>query len=1149
MKKIIFLISVLFFFNNITITNCETLNWLKDKKGIHNGFNVCASVIIGAFIVGTPVFLIVKLILDHVNNQNKEKQQIQEAQKRISKKNEMMKQNSVTNGASSPKSTTSDSYNSSKMLREVIERTPSLDKIFVNNNNNNNNSNSNNNSSTSSTPGNQSPPIGGGGGGSVVDPNNASSNLSSPTSLSPNSTRKNNNSKVENSLVNLKNNATLDIHSTEVVQTYLIKKECEPQLLVVDGVNQLLFCPPSPVLSTFGKSTIGASNSGNNRNSEVSPILEASFFNGTGVRRSTIIDENDPQQIQNKQKNKELIDSIDSLMNATLTSSQQYQLRKLSNASSTTSHQNHYSPNIQSGNNTPTRQSVLIQQGPLNTSNSSNGGSNQNSGFRPKSLTMSQNISLLNYLSTNVMPKDYQWGCIVQRLLELFQAYLIYTNNQSSHGKYTDSTTTSQATFSSLNQFEMAISSYSDSEKIKKRISTINDQRYFSPITFELYNKIVQTHEFIRQSKRTSERDVTGIIGIFSILVPPLFRSLSKYYDQDSSNQDFLEKLKTFERTKSNLQEFTSLSLLASYQSKKLVHKISTYNLIDYLKTLTPISYKANTFNTLFSIVDQVMGISDEIDKILFQCEEFKKELFLQTQPQPLPTQISSPSSNYSKSRGSQSIPIDHDILDMVKLDLLQKPSSPPPPPPQQQQQSQQLECAIDINDCLPQTPNIQSSTKPFIPPIKVQQQQSSQMSPQITPRTGGVRYSPRLQTLPSPRPSPRLHSQSSPRIQLQQSSPRHSPRLQPQNISPRPVYELNKMDDDLKFLDFLNTNNNSINRSICNKLDEVDFKIKTKPTDQSNNNNNNNNGGNGDFNLQKQKNILSSCYSSLESCLNLFSLTDRFPSKCKADSIPIIKLLLSTLQNLEDYVDTGISIEQMITLDFMEWANNYSKTITSLNNTLIKNYQNFNNSPKVVSPNIQSINNNTNNNNINNNNTNNTSRLSKIRTLSTPFGIPASVVENNNNNNNNSNNNSINGGNSPRYNSNGGSGNSPNVSPRLGSMNNIEEEELGMNNNDCLILRRIREFKIPNVLERSQHLIDLSQECVMITILSCFSLCYKELNSVAQKSPSTIPQLPQLTDDKQTVEFFNNSLSIFLSSIRTSIFCTTLLLSPVYFP
>ncbi|EGC30839.1 hypothetical protein DICPUDRAFT_99406 [Dictyostelium purpureum] len=1094
--KLIILILLLFF---IFINNAkgESFKDFLARGNVHSGFNVVAGMTIGSFVIGTFLFIIVKVVLDHCESEDKEKRQVKNAQKRINKKNEMInKQNSL-------RSSSHDTYSSTKMLREVIERNPSLDKIF-----------------TSSTPNSSSPPsspnrrsgdfsssVNNNSSGTTIVNKSGGDDNGSPVSISPHNQRKesqsgvilttaganessnggsighNSSSPITSST--LKDNATINIHHhhhhhhhhSEEQQSYYIQKECEPQPIDpnVDSIASL--SPPSLVSSTFGRS----SNSSNrHRSSDVSPILQHDFFN---QQKRSLANNSEVANALEKQMF-EIIDSIEILMNSPPPTQNQ--------------HQNQSPPIIEYPvSSSPNRESITLNHN-LNASTSS---------FRPKSTT----LSLLGYLSSNTLPKD-PWNLIVQRLLELCSSLLFLNNNNNTNsnisGMSNNSTINIQNIFTSLSQLELAISNFSDKEKEKKRISNvINDQRYFSPITFELYHKIIPMHEYLRNRNYSNakERENIGIANIFDIVMPTLFRSFNKYFDEDLEN-----KKKSFNRAKFNISDFTSISLLTTYQTKKITHKTSMFNLIEFVRALSPISYKCNSFSTLYNVVDQYHGMADDIDKILFQCDEFKKEIIEQT----IPPQ----SLQHSKSiRSSFGVPnVDQEILDMVKLELFQMKESPNSQSP-----------------TIQPVKNSTSSNKPN-EPFNNSNNNSNSNSNNLNGASSPKLSSPRITSLPIT------------------SSPKQSPR----DLN-------NKLDDDLKFLDFLGSNNNAINKSVNNRFETIDLYLNPSIKSGS------------VISLEKQKNVISSSYKSLESSLNIFSSSEKFSNKFKTDSIPVIKLLLLTLSGLQDYFETGISIEQMPSVEFLEWLTNYTKITTSLNNLIIKNSNNLNNNGNNLSSSQQQLQSPplSSSQQLNNQqpqpqpssqqppqqkptniNLTNLAQRSKIRALSSPFGSPIlSPVDSNGvgsigNINNSSHSprgaSSLNPSQSPRNYSGSSPRQSPRYSPRqsprfLNNNSTNPDEEMNLNNNDCIILRSIKEFKLPTIVERCQAIVEASQESVMITTLASFALCYKELKEISNSLNNS--------NNDEKLESFNEPIGVFLSSIRTTIFCISSIISPVY--
>ncbi|GAM19314.1 hypothetical protein SAMD00019534_024890 [Acytostelium subglobosum LB1] len=615
---------------------------------------------------------------------------------------------------------------------------------------------------------------------------------------------------------------------------------------------------------------------------------------------------------------------------------------------------------------------------------------------RPKSSKLFQNAALLTLLSSNTVPKDH-WHSIVSRILELAMTYW-------SPPKYD-----THASLTALNQIELSLCGFSEQEKLNKQVQTIDDQKYFSPIIFEIYGKVLPLHEFIRVRPARIEKDITGVMGVYVIVLHSLFNSFSNW----------MHELASFDVRKANLDENKQILLqcLASESpSKEYMHQLSMNYLIDYIRNILFYSVRDYNGSSLYKIVDHYHGIADDIDKLLFEHEmlvDFEH--------------MNSFGSNGS--RGSQQIGMDgatsvdyHDIMITVSA------------PPEESTIIQVVE-----NNMLRQ-------------------------------------------------------AKSSNSLRFDLSTTGEAPDV-------IVIEEVNIM---------------TIITSVTNRLSQIDFHLAELPQPRP------------EFpfstmvTLEQQKTILSSCYNHLHTSLEIFAASDSFSAKFKIDTIPVLRMMLSTLNTLEEHVENGVSIADLPAGDLLEWTSTFTKIATSLNNLVLKNSSILLASQIVdlslgvnspTSPNFQSS-------RLARSSSSN-SRQSR-RSVGSPIGSPPGLIS--------------------------------------FLMANEQQQQLQLQQQQQQLLLHDQHQPqqqqqqqqggyedgdgvgvgsvptLPPQRERCSQVVQLSQDSVMLTTMSTFALCTKGI-----PSGSLPPPLIKVS------KYFADSVGVFLASIRTNIFCTYILLNPIY--
>eukprot|EP01133_Synstelium_polycarpum_P007842 gene7842-9203_t len=541
---------------------------------------------------------------------------------------------------------------------------------------------------------------------------------------------------------------------------------------------------------------------------------------------------------------------------------------------------------------------------------------------RPKMNSLAQNVSLLNLLSSNTIPKDH-WHCIVSRILELSMSFWSskYDGNNA---------------LGSLNQIELALSAFSEQEQIKKQVSTMDEQRYFSPIIFEMHSRLLPLMEFIRSKTTKSDRDINGVLGIYAIILPSLFNSFSNWVNEVSSSC----RKKEMMDSRNNI-----LGKMADTREKHYLHKINIYYLIEYIRNMMFYSYKNYNGSTLYIIVDQFHGIADDIDKILFDTESYEDFEHLQT------------IASMSDQDGSSS-------------------------------------------------------------------------------------------------------SSGSERSELKSSS----------------LSAISQRTDD-GFVEIIS--------SISSRFRKIDTCLADLPQEEP--------PLKGSLlTLAQQKSIISSCFNHLQTALSIFAASDSFSPKFKVETIPVLKMLLSTLNTLEEHIDAGISVGDLAPGDLLEWTSTFTRISTSLNNLVLKN-SSILLASQLVDMCIESV-----------------SQPALHKPLanhkkapSSPFGSPAihsfllaSRID------------------EPAFAPISSDQPSSGPAPTGGA-------EHGPH--------------LPPHRERCAQLVQLSQDSIMMTVMAAFSLVPKEARSAAA------------TPLNNVVDYFTDSLGVFFSAIRTNVFCTYILLNPIY--
>ncbi|KAF2077303.1 hypothetical protein CYY_001369 [Polysphondylium violaceum] len=977
-KQILYCLII--FLNVISLVNGKTFSeWITQGESLKYGWTSSAGSTIAGVVVGTPVFFIVKFFIEKLDERKRQENEIKKLESKINRKSMSMgtvdpppsRRATISNG---------DTYGTTKMIKEVIEG-----KSF-----------------NIQTPGGTSI-----GGSPISTPQQSqgtpldSSGVVKCSSFNSTSTPGNRDSTIITNMPQFNDRQSLNMSinsngqhiSTPPHSSFLIMKSSQggAPLLIdhSDSINKLL-TPPSPVLSTFGKSSMSS-----RINSDPSPILSPDFFTNLkrtlGDNKKSIVNQqvNGHPQIQK-------LDHIKSSSSLTYSDSNKDEQETISASEEEECAVSGADVNFlhQSSNNIPTNNRSRI--------------------------SMSQNLSLLTYLSSNTIPKDH-WNCLVYRVLELCNSFWFshkFDGNQS-------------LTF--VNQIELALSGFSDHEKMKKSLKSGNDEYYTSPVVEQVYQQLSILYQYISLKKVRVDKDIISIFGIFSIMLPSLFGSFSKWMDENTTKNN----LQNLGYTRKNIIEFSSIPLSNSYRDKKVSHKFSIYFLIDYIRTLLYQNIENSNGITLYKIVDKYHGIADDIDKILYQSKDFKDDLL----------------NNFSEKR---------DLRGSTTY-------------------SQNR-----INNNNGSNTSLISNTN---------SNPNSTIRNQILdlPFGGGGVSKPMFTVINN------------------------------QNNSVVSEFEVLSLSDDGEnnIEDFnnspnnnLNNNNNNVSMSIINRFNQIDYHLK----------NNQNNKGKS-ISLAQQRSIISLCRKHLDTTLNIFTSSEKFNNKFKVECIPVIKLLQSTLENLEDNLETGISIELLPVGEFIEWVTSFSKISTTLNNLIIKNSSNIsiikekeneqsnsplNNSPKLTSS-IKINNTNTNNNN-NNNYKPSSSPMTKIRYKLSPFGSPVSTT-------------------TFLSTSNPGAAQSVPISsssPQQ-SFYKLNERDLPSNHDRCL------------------QIVQLSQESIMLAILSSFSLCHRELVSLKNNNINDGMPLTSDAQDDEIVNYFTDSVGVFYSSIRTNIFCTFMLLNPLY--
>ncbi|EFA85908.1 hypothetical protein PPL_01140 [Heterostelium album PN500] len=509
-----------------------------------------------------------------------------------------------------------------------------------------------------------------------------------------------------------------------------------------------------------------------------------------------------------------------------------------------------------------------------------------------------------------------------------------------------------QASVTSLNQLELSLSGFSDQEQLKKHIETIDDQKYFSPIIFELYNKILPLHEFIRFRSNKTEKDINSVFGVFTIILNSLFNSFNNWID------DTLTSPEARRYTINQSKESIILKLGEQINDKAYLHKITMNHLIVYIRNLLFTSIRDYDGESLYKIVDHYHGIADDIDKILFENEN---------------------NVDSGQLKGINQQPDIQIVID--KLQLEQE----------------------DVEDS--------------------HQQPST------------------------------LHTSSS-----------------TSTISHTPPAVGSLCPDEENLVNIIS--------SVTNRFEQIDNYLEN-PTPNPE--------AKTMLTLEQQKTVVSSCYNHLQTSIDIFSVAD-YPSKFKVDTVPVLRMMLSTLNTLEGYIDSGMSIVNMKPGEILEWTATFTKIATSLNNLILKNSSilsatqivNYTNHGTPIQSNSGSYG-------------NFPIRSSgKIKPPSSPFGSPAIMSF---------------------------------------LMANNSDQSYSPTNEGSKLLS-----PLPPPRERCSQMIQLSQDSIMLSVMSAFALCIKDqMNGV----------LPQSL--KNVSKFFNDNLAVFLTSIRTNIFCTYILLNPIY--
>ncbi|KYR02726.1 hypothetical protein DLAC_00190 [Tieghemostelium lacteum] len=1068
---LLFLI-LLFYINHV---NCST------KNGGKEGFNLWCGALISGFVVGTPIFFIVNYFVRHFEKKRREEIELRELEKKIhgGKFNHKDNKENRKSIEVEKKPTNSDSYGTAKILKEVIERHPTFSQIYstppmtgANNSPSSSPRMHRSNSLNSNISFASSIPIsasehGGSSGNLLITNLQKSTSFQNKQSYhnqkhqqhytiaTGNNQILNNGSSSESSPSMERSNRHSGslYQQSQPSQSYLINSNNGgTQISPIDTNENIskLLNPPSPVLSTFGKSSL--SSKPTSMNNVDSPVFSPSFF--SNLKRTLSQDDikTSPQQPpQQYEEGHQLTDSQNkSQITETLTNM-------------------------------------------LNCSIS----------CRPKSLTVSQNNSLLTYLSSNTIPKDH-WNCIVHRILELSASFWCPPKYDC------------QASLTSLNQIELALSGFSEQEQIKKNISVIDDQKYFSSITFELQSKIFPLHEFIRNRNSKIEKDINGVFGVFLILLPSLFNSFSRWLDEissDSQRKLFLEQCRL------SINEQVSLPT-NSYKEKKIHHKFAIYNLIDYIRTLLFFSIKKYSGFTLYKIVDKFHGIADDIDKTLYQVDNSHdlEQLVKTTKNRMSLDQLIEQSFHPDGSLVKENYIVNDSGVQVTVIDI-----DPPPQPQQPSDLESEDDLVLSDSETGSDTNKFTSNSLGLY---------SKSNNSNIIPIINTTSTNP-CSTTTTVKPFDLL---STPKISSQPTP--SQPTEEPQSPNPN-----NLKRDGASYI-YNQTQNNGIASSISNRFNHIDnylfsnFNDTTTSspintsTDNENNNNISNSSDNQSISIELQKSIISSCYDHLHTCQNIFTNTEHFSAKFKSDLLPVIKLLLLTLQNLEDILETGISLNDIPTGEFLEWMTNYSKISTTLNNMILKN-SSLNNIKKDKSQT-----------NLNNqrvppphpppyhlhqqpqqaffgDSTNSPGKMG-YKPPSSPFGSPSmnSFLQSHS---------SLNS--FQLYNSTASSNTATN-GPNVNNNNN--------NNSNGKIL--------PCKRDRCLQIIQLSQDAIMLSILSCLSLCYKDLKTTKYKSSPFDLTQQQSSDHSDTVlNYFKDSVGVFFSAIRTNIFCTFILLNPIY--
>eukprot|EP01132_Coremiostelium_polycephalum_P005318 gene5318-6623_t len=986
--------------------------------------------LIAAFVIGTPIFFIVNYFVTHFEEKRKEELELQEMERKIAAKtnpvlyqhhqnssgngtvnsNTMSNQVNIGSGCHTPERRYSgDLYGTAKILKEVIERHPTINQIYTTSSPPTSPSTSSpkiQRSNSNASFGNVSIPENN---GMTKDPNQMTKSVSFQSTVSsvqsqqqqknPLNSSSNNQSFIiqinKEEANNNRNSMTIPIISAPIDPT--------------DSINKLL-TPPSPVLSTFGKTSSKESSKPHSTNT--SPIFSPNFFQT--FKRTLSTDK-------------------------------------------------------------PISVSVGIESTPTPS--------------RPKSVSLSQNLSLLTYLSSNTIPKDH-WNCIVHRILELLVSFW-------SPPKFDG-----HASLTALNQIELALAGFSEQEQNQKFIKTIEDQKYFSPIIFDLYEKILPLHEFIRKRNAKIEKDIHGVYGAFTIILPSLLNSFDKWYTDLYELEDTQRK-KNLQSSNENILDLISdLDSIGdhdnNFKEKKQIHKHTFYYLIDYIRNLLFFSIRKYNGLGLYKIIDKYHGIADDLDRLLYLS-----------------------STGYQSEKSEES--------------------------------DFELKCNL-IDECSQITSSLSSSNNSISEsiPVDIDQQQQPHIPTIITTTNSQQPTSININNIISP-PLSNCQSICTSCYKNEATS----------ECICNSVNNLNLLEQ------------KNYTECIKNQFQQIDqylnisFSIKQQQQQQQDGANCISSTSGTSITIQQQKLILSFCHEHIQTGLNIFSSSEYFLAKLKIDAIPVIKMLIHTLQNLEDHLETGISLDIMPSGELLEWMSNYAKITTTLNNLILKH------SSSIVQQTTTTVSNSNehqlpvevatviNMNDLTSSTTATShqilvpppipplpqSHLLQVQQLqqqsqqpssqqsprkykppSSPFGSPTlnSYLSHSHTN-------------TPCF-----------SSCSLSTPDNNNGKK-ATRNNSILIP------PLPSSRERCLQVIQLSQDSIMIGILACLTHSHQDLKSTLNrhlsKSNNTNNDPSSSTsnnnnnnEDKDAISsYFKDNVGVFFSALRTNIFCTFLLLNPIY--